>query len=89
MNIRLHEGAQGAVYELVAPDSRLAGKSVGHHGDPEMSAAVPSSGMAGMKVALVLDFEQFRLEGIQQPLPDCLNSLFVQLISLYCRRGLG
>lgn len=45
--------------------------------------------MAGVKVALVLDFEQFGLEGIEQPFPDYFNSLFVQLINLYRTRRLG
>jgi hypothetical protein len=40
-------------------------------------------------VAFVLDFEQFRFEDIQQPLPDRLNSLFVQLIYPNGNRGLG
>ena len=89
MNIRLHEGAQCVVNHPVAPDGRLAGKGFSHHGDPEMPAAVPGPGMAGMKMAVVLDFEQFRLEGVQQPLPDDFNSLFVQLIHPYSKRGLG
>jgi hypothetical protein len=89
MNVRLHEGAQGVVHHPVAPDGRLAGKGFSHHGYPEMSAAVPGPGMAGMKMALILDFEQFRLEGIQQALPDDLNSLFVQLIHPFGKRRLG
>jgi hypothetical protein len=89
MNIRLHEGTQGVVHHPVAPDGRFPGKRVGYDRDSEMSAAIACPGMAGMKMAFVLDFEQFRLEGVQQPPPDDFNSLFVHLIHLYGKRGLG
>jgi hypothetical protein len=79
MNVGLHELAQGLVHLSVAAEGRLARKDPRDDRHPEVSAAVPSAGMAGVKVALILYFEEFGLQGVKQQLPDHVNSLLVHL----------
>ena len=85
MDVRLHQRAECGVYELVPLDTGPAGKGRRNDDDPEMPPPIARARMAGMQMALVVDLQQFRFEGLQQPLPDRCNPLFVHFVPPWLR----
>jgi hypothetical protein len=82
MNIGFHELAKRLVHLSVAAEGRLAREDPGNHGHPEVSAAVASAGMAGVKVALILYLKELGLQGVKQQFPHQFNSLLVHTKAL-------
>jgi len=70
MNVRLHKGSERGEYHPVPFQAWPALEGWGDDGHPEMAPAVPGAGVAGVEVAFVLDFQQFRCKGICQALAD-------------------
>lgn len=44
-----------------------------------MSAAIPGAGVSGVQMTFILDFEQLRLEYIEEAFPDQFNPFLIQL----------
>jgi hypothetical protein len=80
--VGLHHWPQRLVNQPVTANARLTRKCLRDDRDPEVAETISRTGMAGMQVALVLDFQEFGLQGIQQPVPNGRNSLFVHLMFL-------
>ena len=57
-----HQGPEGIIYEAMAGDAAEVFEARAGDLDAEM-AAIPSAGVAGVQVAVVLHRERFRSEG--------------------------
>jgi hypothetical protein len=62
MDICVHECAQRIINQAMSFQMADAGKALGDDPHRKMTSAVSRAGMSGMKMTIVLDFEQFRLE---------------------------
>ena len=80
--VGLHQRPQCLVNQPVTANTRLTRKCLRDDRDPEVAEAISGARMAGMQVALILDFQEFGFQGIEQPVPNGRNSLFVHLMFL-------
>lgn len=84
MDIGLHHGAKGLVDEPVSANPGLTLECAGDNRDPEVPATIPGTGVSGMQVTFVFDFEQFRIERRLQSLANRVNACWSQFGCLQC-----
>jgi hypothetical protein len=79
VDIGFHEPAEGRIHQPVTFEWGLARKGFGDHSYPKMAAPVARTGVAGVQVAFVLNLNELRFKGVEEPFPDHFDSLFVHV----------
>src|SRR5687768_3501742 len=78
MDVGPHQLRERVVYGAVTFDRRQTGESAADDLDAEMPAAVARAGVAGMAVAVVVDFEQLGCECAFERRADRIDPLFAR-----------
>jgi len=74
MDIGLHQVAQRPVDQLMSLQRAHGSESLGDDVDAKVPATVPGTGVAGMQVAVICQFQGVRLQSCRQACPDPLEA---------------
>ena len=75
MDLRRHEISNGLIDQAVALKGFLVGKPGGDDHDGEMTATPAGTGVSGMAVRIIDDFQMYRRQSRAEPFPDKGNSI--------------